>query len=204
MKSNIKITFWLNSAKTNKKRFAPIYVRVTDGKDFFTMTTGQYIKPSDWYKKTMRLKGTSEETVTINEYLDAFKNKIQRIASQLILGNNSFKVFTPLPSFPAKIFDPFATNASISVPSMPLFTAVHEEPLFVDKNKSPSVPAKMFDPLTVIASTDRFVKPLFTAVHEEPLFDDKKTPLPVVPAHIYRNAKVFGCQGVKTMPLNIN
>jgi predicted HAD superfamily Cof-like phosphohydrolase len=68
MKSNIKISFWLNSAKTNKNRFAPIYVRVTDGQDYFTMTTGKYIKPSDWNKKTMKLKGISDEINSINEW----------------------------------------------------------------------------------------------------------------------------------------
>ncbi len=94
MKSNIKVTFWLNRSKTNKKRLAPVYVRVANGTDIFTMTTGKYVKPSEWSKQSMRLKGVSEESVAINEYLDAFRSKVQRISSQLILSNEPFNVFT--------------------------------------------------------------------------------------------------------------
>ena len=56
-------------------------------------------------------------------------------------------------------------------------TAIHEEPLSVDKNTPSKVPAKIIVPLMANDQTEVFGgKPVLTAVHEVPLLVDKNTP----------------------------
>ncbi|MHC1702819.1 MAG: site-specific integrase [Tenuifilaceae bacterium] len=89
-----KITFWLNSCKSNNNRLVPIYLRVTQDKKYFTMTTGKYIQSSDWDKKRGKVKGVNDNAVSVNEHLETIKLKIQRIINQLEISNKPFTVFT--------------------------------------------------------------------------------------------------------------
>ena len=69
---------------------------------------------------------------------------------------------------------PFTINVLTSEFVSPLFIAVQELPLSIDKNTPPpEVPAKIFVPLIAIARTFEYDKPLFTAIQVLPLLVDK-------------------------------
>ena len=60
MESQIKVKFWLFRSKKNQKNLVPIYIRVTFNYDYFTRSTAQSVKESDWDKKAMKVKGNSQ------------------------------------------------------------------------------------------------------------------------------------------------
>ena len=56
MKSNIKVTFWLNKSKKNSNNLVPIYMRVWYDYANFNKSTGNWVRVQDWDKKQMRVK----------------------------------------------------------------------------------------------------------------------------------------------------
>jgi hypothetical protein len=66
----------------------------------------------------------------------------------------------------------------------PVFEAVHEAPLSVERYTPPlfSMPAKRLVPLITSVWTPFFESPVFIAVHVEPLSVDRYTPPPLIPA----------------------
>ncbi|MFN3557626.1 MAG: site-specific integrase [Bacteroidales bacterium] len=94
MESNVKITFWLNKAKTNLKKSAPVYIRVWYNYEYFTKSTGIVVRPNDWDKKSMRVKGANSEVHTSNAQLDALKVKVLQIVNKLSLMGKPFNINT--------------------------------------------------------------------------------------------------------------
>jgi integrase len=92
MENNIKITFWLNKTKKNSKNLIPIYIRVLHNYDKFFKSTGIYIQASEWDKKAMRIRGTSQETQANNTSLDALKIKILQVVNQLTVMGKPFNI----------------------------------------------------------------------------------------------------------------
>ena len=92
MDSKFKISFWLYRAKKNQKNLVPIYLRVRNNYSYFTKSTGLMVKPSDWDKKTMRLRGESDEATSINSTLDGLRFKIIKIINQLTIIGKPFDV----------------------------------------------------------------------------------------------------------------
>jgi len=69
MKATISILFYLKRAKVNPQGLVPIFQRITvDGKRLDT-STGKYIDPLKWSVEGAKMKGTSEETRSINAHL---------------------------------------------------------------------------------------------------------------------------------------
>jgi len=56
MKSNIKVTFWLNKSKKNSQNLVPVYMRVWYDYANFNKSTGNWVRVQDWDKKQMRVK----------------------------------------------------------------------------------------------------------------------------------------------------
>ena len=75
MDSNVKITFWLFRAKINSKKMMPVYLRVRNNNEFFTKSTGLYVKEVNWDKKTMRVRGNNADANSVNSQLDGIKCK---------------------------------------------------------------------------------------------------------------------------------
>jgi len=66
MQSNVKVTFWLNKTKKNSQNLVPVYMRVCFDYDQFSKATGINVKEQDWDKKTMKLRGSTQEVQSIN------------------------------------------------------------------------------------------------------------------------------------------
>jgi integrase len=94
MKSNVKVTFWLNKTKKNSQNLVPVYLRVWYDYSHFSKATGIWVRLQDWEKKVMRLKGASLEVNTTNTQLDTIKIKVMQISNQLILQGKPFNVHT--------------------------------------------------------------------------------------------------------------
>jgi integrase len=94
MESNVKITFWLRASKKSSKNQTPVYLRVWYDYEYFTKATGLNVKPNDWDKKTMRVKGSSEAAISANHQLDALKIKVIQITNQLTIAGKPFNIHT--------------------------------------------------------------------------------------------------------------
>lgn len=94
MEKQVKISFWLYHAKRNARRLTPIYMRVQYDYEFFTKTTGHYIKASMWDKKSMKVKGANAEVDAINDSLESKKIQVLMVVNKLILRNQPFNIHT--------------------------------------------------------------------------------------------------------------
>jgi hypothetical protein len=94
MKSNVKVTFWLNKTKKNSLNLVPVYLRVWYDYAHFSKSTGISVRFPDWDKKLMRLKGNSLEVNSINAQLDTLKIQVHQIDNQLSLQGKPFNVHT--------------------------------------------------------------------------------------------------------------
>lgn len=94
MESNIKVSFWINKTKKNAKNLVPVYLRVWYDYAYFTKGIGVWVRLQDWDKKSMHLKGATQEIFTVNAQLDAIKVKVLQIVNQLSLLGKPFNVNT--------------------------------------------------------------------------------------------------------------
>lgn len=94
MKSNIKVTFWLNKSKKNSQNLVPVYMRVWYDFANFNKSTGNWVRVQDWDKKQMRVKGNSLEIHTINTQLEGLKIKAHQVANQLAILGKPFNIHT--------------------------------------------------------------------------------------------------------------
>jgi hypothetical protein len=81
MKSNVKVTFWLNKNKNKSQNLVPVYLRVWYDYTHFSKATGIWVRLQDWDKKVMRLKGANLEVDTANTQLENLKIKVLQISN---------------------------------------------------------------------------------------------------------------------------
>jgi integrase len=94
MESNVKVTFWLNKTKKNSLNLTPIYMRVAYDYAHFTLSTGIQVRVQDWDKKSMRIKGASQEVYANNSQMDSIKLKVLQIVNQLTVLGKPFNINT--------------------------------------------------------------------------------------------------------------
>ena len=76
MNTTTSILFYIKRAKANVDGICPIYVRVTVLAQRFEFSSNKYIDPERWSKDGSKVKGTNEDTRSINSHLDNIKSKI--------------------------------------------------------------------------------------------------------------------------------
>ena len=96
MKHKISTLFYLKSSKSAKNGLVPIYLRITIDGVRIELSTSKFIEAFKWNSVSGRLKGNSEETRTINSYLDILKCKVYEVEKDMVNNNiiinaNSFK-----------------------------------------------------------------------------------------------------------------
>jgi site-specific recombinase XerD len=92
MKAKITLHIYAKTTKANAAGKLPIYFRLTiDGKRF-EFSTKKFIEKSKWSPELSKMKGHSEETRTINSYLDLMKSKIFDIQMELIHKNEELSL----------------------------------------------------------------------------------------------------------------
>ena len=87
MKTKITLHFYAKSTKANTSGQLPIYIRLTvDGKRM-EFSSKKFIDAAKWSTELSKMKGTSEEARSLNEYLNLMKSKIFDIQMELIHKN---------------------------------------------------------------------------------------------------------------------
>ena len=76
MEHSMYISFRIKKGKINKKGLVPINMRIILDTMRFELSAHRFIISDDWDDKLGRAKGTSEEAVILNNYLDGLKNKV--------------------------------------------------------------------------------------------------------------------------------
>jgi site-specific recombinase XerD len=100
MKTKVSILFYAKRAKANASGLVPIYTRITiDGKRI-ELSTNRFVEISRWSTEAGKMKGTSEESRSINNHLDLLKNQIRDVEMDLI----HTKTFITVESFKSKLY----------------------------------------------------------------------------------------------------
>ena len=93
MKTNFSLLFYLKKPKNYQEGLLPIYIRITVNGQRAELTSGRECAPDMWNVASNRLKGTREESRTLNAYLDNLQSQIyeahyqQTVAGQPVTAN---------------------------------------------------------------------------------------------------------------------
>ena len=87
MKNTSNILFYIRRFRANKDGKAPIYLRLTIQGKRAELTTNRFVIPDKWLVSAQMMKGTTEEARTINNYLNALRNKVLQHINSLELQN---------------------------------------------------------------------------------------------------------------------
>lgn len=89
MNKTFNLLFYLKKAKINSQGEVPIYMRITiDGK-ISEISTKRIVLPSKWNTQAQSVKGSSEESKSVNFYLKTFEQKVYNTYHQLIRENEA-------------------------------------------------------------------------------------------------------------------
>ncbi|CAI8876357.1 site-specific integrase [Chryseobacterium sp. IT-36CA2] len=84
MNKTFNLLFYIKKAKINAKGEAPIYMRITiDGK-ISEISTKRIVQPLKWNSLAQSVKGSSEESKSLNFYLKTFEQKVYDTYYELI------------------------------------------------------------------------------------------------------------------------
>ena len=70
MKAKITLNIYAKTTKANAAGQLPIYIRLTVDGQRFEFSSKKFIEKSKWSPELSKMKGSSEEARTINNYLD--------------------------------------------------------------------------------------------------------------------------------------
>lgn len=69
MANKIKVLLWLHKSKINKEGLAPLIIRLSYQNKRVDKATGYYANPKDWNATKQRLKGNSQKSQEINDWI---------------------------------------------------------------------------------------------------------------------------------------
>jgi site-specific recombinase XerD len=76
MKTKITLHFYAKKTKANVAGLLPIYIRLTVDGERLEFSSKKFIEKTKWSDELSKMKGTSEEARSINNYLDSVKSQI--------------------------------------------------------------------------------------------------------------------------------
>ena len=76
MNAKVSILFYAKKSKATSLTKVPIYLRFTVNGKRAEFSTGKDVEISKWSSAQNRLKGSSEEALALNKYLDVLYSKI--------------------------------------------------------------------------------------------------------------------------------
>lgn len=92
MKAKITLHIYAKTTKANASGQLPIYIRLTVDGQRFEFSSKKFIEKSKWSPELSKMKGSSEEARTINNYLDLMKSKVFNIQMELIHKNEELSL----------------------------------------------------------------------------------------------------------------
>ncbi len=87
MASTLSILFYLKKGRSTPQDMSIIYTRITINGKRCEFSTGRQIEVRKWNKKGSIAKGTSDESRSINRYLDSIRAKLYEIHDRLLRDN---------------------------------------------------------------------------------------------------------------------
>ena len=76
MKAKITLHFYTRSKKSSATAKLPIYVRLTVNGERFEFSSKKFIDKDKWSPKLAKMKGSTEEARSINNYLEMMRSKV--------------------------------------------------------------------------------------------------------------------------------
>jgi integrase len=92
MKAKITLHIYAKTTKANAAGQLPIYIRLTVDGQRFEFSSKKFIEKSKWSPELSKMKGSSEEARTFNNYLDLMKSKVFHIQMELIHKNEELSL----------------------------------------------------------------------------------------------------------------
>ena len=92
MKAKITLHIYAKTTKANATGQLPIYIRLTVDGQRFEFSSKKFIEKSKWSSELSKMKGSSEEARTLNNYLDLMKSKVFGIQMELIHKNEELSL----------------------------------------------------------------------------------------------------------------
>ena len=92
MKAKITLHIYAKTTKANATGQLPIYIRLTIDGQRFEFSSKKFIEKSKWSPELSKMKGSTEEARTINNYLDLMKSKVFDIQMELIHKNEELSL----------------------------------------------------------------------------------------------------------------
>lgn len=92
MKAKITLHMYAKTTKANAAGQLPIYIRLTVDGQRFEFSSKKFIDKSKWSPELSKMKGSSEEARTLNNYLDLMKSKVFDIQMDLIHKNQELSL----------------------------------------------------------------------------------------------------------------
>jgi site-specific recombinase XerD len=92
MKAKITLHIYAKTTKANATGQLPIYIRLTIDGQRFEFSSKKFIEKSKWSSELSKMKGSSEEARTLNNYLDLMKSKVFDIQMELIHKNEELSL----------------------------------------------------------------------------------------------------------------
>src|SRR5687767_8465660 len=84
----VRILFWQYKSKANKEGKAPIYLRITVNGIKVELSTGFFIKLSEWDTAKQQAKGVSNSSQLVNNYITSTKAKLLHIQYSLTIAGS--------------------------------------------------------------------------------------------------------------------
>jgi len=92
MKAKITLHIYAKTTKANVAGQLPIYIRLTVDGQRFEFSSKKFIDKTKWSPELSKMKGSSEEARTLNNYLDLMKSKVFAIQMELIHKNEELSL----------------------------------------------------------------------------------------------------------------
>lgn len=83
MSTSLKVMYFVYKAKTNSKGLAPLIFRLKYNKQVAQLSTGYFIKPTDWNKEKCLVKSSDLKHLIINQHLKDLELKSHKIFSKM-------------------------------------------------------------------------------------------------------------------------
>ncbi|SHJ47666.1 Site-specific recombinase XerD [Tangfeifania diversioriginum] len=84
MKYTLNVLFVLRKAQSDKRGFAPIYLRISVNGERAELSVNRKIAPKKWDAKLQRAIGRSEAARALNDYLDSLENQVKKNFNKLL------------------------------------------------------------------------------------------------------------------------
>ena len=92
MKAKITLHIYAKTTKANAAGQLPIYIRLTVDGQRFEFSSKKFIEKGKWSSELSKMKGSSEEARTLNNYLDLMKSKVFDVQMELIHKNEELSL----------------------------------------------------------------------------------------------------------------